>query len=107
MENLRASGLALGGGLDNAIVVDDNRVLNAEGLRYAEEFVKHKLLDAIGDLYCVGHPMLASYSAFRSGHELNNKLLRALLAEEHACEIVTFKDDKAAPLGFARLAPAW
>lgn len=107
VETLRASGLALGGGLDNAIVVDDNRVLNAEGLRYAEEFVKHKLLDAIGDLYCVGHPMLASYSAFRSGHELNNKLLRALLAEEHACEIVTFKDDKAAPLGFARLAPAW
>lgn len=107
VETLRASGLALGGGLDNAIVVDDNRVLNTEGLRYAEEFVKHKLLDAIGDLYCVGHSMLASYSAFRSGHELNNELLRALLAEEHACEIVTFKDDKAAPLGFARLAPAW
>jgi UDP-3-O-[3-hydroxymyristoyl] N-acetylglucosamine deacetylase len=107
VETLRASGLALGGGLDNAIVVDDNRVLNAEGLRYAEEFVKHKLLDAIGDLYCVGHPMLASYSAFRSGHALNNKLLRALLTEEHACEIVTFEDDKAAPLGFARLAPAW
>ncbi|TAN11976.1 MAG: UDP-3-O-acyl-N-acetylglucosamine deacetylase [Burkholderiaceae bacterium] len=107
VESLRASGLALGGGLDNAIVVDDNRVLNAEGLRYAEEFVKHKLLDAIGDLYCVGHPMLASYSAFRSGHALNNKLLRALLAEERACEIITFEDDKAAPSGFARLAPAW
>jgi UDP-3-O-[3-hydroxymyristoyl] N-acetylglucosamine deacetylase len=107
VEALRAHGLALGGGLDNAIVMDDTRVLNSDGLRYAEEFVKHKILDAIGDLYCVGHPMLAAYSAFRSGHALNNQLLRALLQTEGAWEIVTFKNDQQAPSGFARLASAW
>jgi UDP-3-O-[3-hydroxymyristoyl] N-acetylglucosamine deacetylase len=107
VEALRAHGLALGGGLDNAIVMDDTKVLNSEGLRYAEEFVKHKILDAIGDLYCVGHPMLAAYSAFRSGHALNNRLLRALLQTEGASEMITFAHDRQAPAGFAQLAPAW
>jgi UDP-3-O-[3-hydroxymyristoyl] N-acetylglucosamine deacetylase len=107
VEALRASGLALGGGLDNAIVMDDYKVLNSDGLRYEEEFAKHKILDAIGDLYCAGHPMLAAYSAFRSGHALNNRLLRALLAAPDACDLVTFEDEKKAPSGFAQLAPAW
>ena len=107
VEVLRTNGLALGGGLDNAIVMDDYKVLNAEGLRYDDEFVKHKLLDAIGDLYCLGKPLLASYSAFRSGHALNNKLLRELLARTDAWEIVTFEDESQAPRGFAQLAPAW
>ena len=107
VENLRAHGLALGGGLDNAIVMDDTKVLNSDGLRYAEEFAKHKILDAIGDLYCVGHPMLAAYSAFRSGHALNNQLLRALLQTEGAWEIVAFTDDQQVPAGFSRLASAW
>ncbi len=107
VEMMRANGLALGGGLDNAIVMDDTKVLNADGLRYAEEFAKHKMLDAIGDLYCVGHPMLAAYSAFRSGHALNNRLLRELLARTEAWEIVTFDNERQAPAGFAQLAPAW
>lgn len=107
VDMMRARGLALGGGFDNAIVMDDTKVLNNGGLRYAEEFAKHKLLDAIGDLYCVGHPLLAAYSAFRSGHALNNQLLRALLAQEDACELVTFEDARRAPAGFAQLAPAW
>jgi UDP-3-O-[3-hydroxymyristoyl] N-acetylglucosamine deacetylase len=107
VEALRAHGLARGGGLDNAIVMDDTKVLNSDGLRYAEEFAKHKILDAIGDLYCVGHPMLAAYSAFRSGHALNNQLLRTLLQTQGASEIVTFPDDRKAPAGFARLAAAW
>ena len=107
VENLRAHGLALGGGLDNAIVMDDTKVLNSDGLRYAEEFAKHKILDAIGDLYCVGHPILAAYSAFRSGHALNNRLLRALLQTQGASEIVTFADERHAPAGFTRLVPAW
>ena len=92
---MRANGLALGGGLDNAVVVDDYRVLNAEGLRYDDEFVKHKILDAMGDLYLIGKPLLAAYSAFRSGHALNNKLLRELLAQSDAYEIVTFEDETA------------
>lgn len=107
VEMMRARGLALGGGLDNAIVMDDTRVLNADGLRYDEEFAKHKILDAIGDLYCVGYPMLAAYSAFRSGHALNNRLLRELLAQPDAYEIVSFEHERQAPAGFARLAPAW
>ena len=107
VEMMRASGLALGGGLDNAIVMDDTRVLNEGGLRYAEEFAKHKLLDAIGDLYCVGHPLLAAYSAFRSGHALNNQLLRALLAKQDSWDIVTFQNERQAPTGFAQLARAW
>jgi len=107
VEMMRANGLALGGGLDNAIVMDDYKVLNADGLRYDDEFVKHKILDAMGDLYLIGHPLLASYSAFRSGHGLNNQLLRALLAQQDAYEWVTFEDVKQAPSGFAQPARAW
>ena len=93
--------------MDNAIVMDDYKVLNADGLRYDDEFVKHKILDAMGDLYLLGKPLLAAYSAFRSGHALNNKLLRELLADPGAHEIVTFDDEAQAPPGFAELAPAW
>ena len=107
VEMMRANGLALGGGLDNAIVMDDYKVLNAEGLRYDDEFVKHKILDAMGDLYLIGKPLLASYSAFRSGHALNNLLLRELLARTDAWEVVSFEDEKLAPTGFAQLARAW
>ena len=107
VEMMRANGLALGGGLDNAIVMDDTRVLNADGLRYAEEFAKHKILDAIGDLYCVGKPMLGAYAAFRSGHALNNRLLRTLLAGQGAWDIVSFNDERQAPAGFVQLARAW
>jgi UDP-3-O-[3-hydroxymyristoyl] N-acetylglucosamine deacetylase len=107
VEMMRANGLALGGGLDNAIVMDDYKVLNAEGLRYDDEFVKHKILDAMGDLYILGKPLLASYSAFRSGHALNNLLLRELLQRTDAWELETFADEKVAPKGFAQLARAW
>jgi len=107
VEAMRSRGLTLGGAMDNAIVVDDSRVLNAEGLRYDDEFVKHKLLDAIGDLYIAGRPMLARYTAFRSGHALNNRLLRKLFADPANSEIVTFDDAALAPPGFADLAPAW
>ena len=107
VEMMRANGLALGGGLDNAIVMDDYKVLNAEGLRYNDEFVKHKILDAMGDLYLLGKPLIGAYSAFRSGHGLNNKLLRALLAQPEAYEVVTFADERRAPRGLAQLAPAW
>ena len=107
VEMMRANGLALGGGLDNAIVMDDYKVLNSDGLRYNDEFVKHKILDAMGDLYLLGKPLLSAYSAFRSGHAMNNKLLRELLSRKDAYEIVTFDDEKAAPAGFATLARAW
>jgi UDP-3-O-[3-hydroxymyristoyl] N-acetylglucosamine deacetylase len=107
VEMMRARGLSLGGSMDNAIVVDDARVLNAGGLRYDDEFVKHKILDAIGDMYVVGHPMLAAYSAFKSGHALNNRLLRALLADPANYELASFDDASLAPAGFAELAPAW
>ena len=107
VEMMRANGLALGGGLDNAIVMDDYKVLNAEGLRYNDEFVKHKILDAMGDLYLLGKPLIAAYSAFRSGHALNNKLLRELLAHPEAYEVVSFEDERRAPKGLAQLAPAW
>ncbi len=106
-EVMRSRGLGLGGSMDNAIVVDDHRVLNSDGLRYDDEFVKHKILDAIGDLYVVGHPLLASYTAYKSGHAMNNLLLRALLAQKDAWEIVTFDDQAKAPRGMAELAPAW
>ncbi|CBW73846.1 UDP-3-O-[3-hydroxymyristoyl] N-acetylglucosamine deacetylase (EC 3.5.1.-) [Mycetohabitans rhizoxinica HKI 454] len=101
VEMMRELGLARGGSMDNAIVLDEYRVLNNDGLRYGDEFVKHKMLDAIGDLYVVGYPLLASYTAYKSGHGLNNALLRELLAHEDAYEIVTFADQKAAPRGFA------
>ncbi|WP_310463209.1 UDP-3-O-acyl-N-acetylglucosamine deacetylase [Sphaerotilus sp.] len=107
VEMMRSRGLSLGGSMDNAIVIDDYRVLNADGLRYDDEFVKHKILDAIGDLHVCGKPLLADYTAFKSGHALNNKLLRKLLADETAWEIVTFPDETLAPQGMAELAPAW
>jgi UDP-3-O-[3-hydroxymyristoyl] N-acetylglucosamine deacetylase len=107
VEMMRSRGLALGGSMDNAIVMDERRVLNAEGLRYDDEFVKHKILDAIGDLYMVGHPLIGAYSAYKSGHALNNKLLRAVLADPDSYEIVTFADIRQAPRGLAELAPAW
>jgi UDP-3-O-[3-hydroxymyristoyl] N-acetylglucosamine deacetylase len=107
VETMRSRGLGLGGSMDNVIVIDDSRVLNSEGLRYVDEFAKHKILDAIGDLHVLGQPLLASYSAFRSGHALNNRLLRALLADPSAHETVTFDDVSKAPKGFAELAPAW
>ncbi|WP_298236077.1 UDP-3-O-acyl-N-acetylglucosamine deacetylase [uncultured Azohydromonas sp.] len=107
VDAMRARGLSLGGSMDNAIVVDDTRVLNAEGLRYDDEFVKHKILDAMGDLYIAGHPLLAAYSAYKSGHALNNKLLRALLADPSAWEIVTFADERQAPQGFTQPVRAW
>ena len=107
VDAMRARGLTLGGSMDNAIVVDDQRVLNIGGLRYDDEFVKHKILDAIGDMYIAGHPLLAAYSAFRSGHALNNRLLRALLDDPTAYEITVFERAGDAPRGFAELAPAW
>lgn len=101
VETLRGMGLARGGSLENAIVMDEFRILNTGGLRYRNEFVRHKILDAMGDLYLVGHPLLASYTAHKSGHGLNNKLLRALLADETAYEIVTFNNAAAAPAAYA------
>ncbi len=97
VEMLRSHGLAQGGSLDNAIVMDEYRVLNSDGLRFDDEFVKHKILDAIGDLYLVGHPLLAAYSANKSGHALNNALLRELLAHADAYEIATFGERREAP----------
>ena len=107
VEMMRSRGLALGGSMDNAVVVDDYKILNGEGLRYDDEFVKHKILDAIGDMQVLGHPLLAAYSAFKSGHALNNRLLRKLLGDRSAFEIVTFDDAAQAPVGLAELAPAW
>ncbi|MCY7307468.1 MAG: UDP-3-O-acyl-N-acetylglucosamine deacetylase [Rhodoferax sp.] len=107
VETMRVNGLALGGGLDNAIVMDDYKILNSDGLRYDDEFVKHKILDAMGDMYMLGKPLLAAYSAFRSGHELNNRLARELLSRKDAWELVSFDDAQTAPRGFAELAPAW
>ncbi len=107
VEAMRARGLTLGGSMDNAIVVDDSRVLNADGLRYDDEFAKHKILDAIGDLFNAGHTMLAHYTAYKSGHALNNLLLRALLSRPDAWERVTCPDERQAPAGFAERAPAW
>jgi UDP-3-O-[3-hydroxymyristoyl] N-acetylglucosamine deacetylase len=104
VETLRALGLARGGSLQNAIVMDEYRILNSDGLRYDNEFVRHKILDAIGDLYLVGHPLLASYTAHKSGHTLNNQLLRALLDQPDAYEIVTFDTLESAPRAYARQA---
>ena len=116
IESLRANGLALGGSLNNAIVMDEYRVLNSDGLRYDDEFAKHKILDAIGDLYIGGYPLLGAYAAYKSGHAMNNKLLRALLADATAFELVTFVNAADAPAYFqpapatstgAGVAPAW
>lgn len=101
VETLRGMGLARGGSLENAIVMDEYRILNPDGLRYDNEFVRHKILDAIGDLYLIGHPLLASYVAHKSGHTLNNLLLRALLAQPDAYEIVSFDKLEAAPRAYA------
>ncbi len=97
VESMRSQGLALGGSLDNAIVMDEFRVLNADGLRYEDEFVKHKALDAIGDLYLLGHPVIGAYSAYKSGHALNNELLRKLMEDESSWESVTFLKPEEAP----------
>ncbi|MGH9650508.1 MAG: UDP-3-O-acyl-N-acetylglucosamine deacetylase [Terriglobales bacterium] len=102
VETMRAQGLALGGSLDNAIVMDEYRVLNTDGLRYEDEFVKHKVLDAIGDLYLVGHPLIGAFSAHKSGHALNNQLLRATLDQADAWELVSFERAEEAPAGLAR-----
>ncbi|MBT5219242.1 MAG: UDP-3-O-acyl-N-acetylglucosamine deacetylase [Woeseia sp.] len=105
VEALRAQNLTLGGSMDNAIVLDDYRILNEDGLRYSNEFVIHKILDAIGDIYLLGHSLIGEFSAHKSGHDLNNKLLRALLADESAWEEVTFNDPQKAPISYA--APAY
>jgi UDP-3-O-[3-hydroxymyristoyl] N-acetylglucosamine deacetylase len=108
VEAMRAAGLGLGGSLQNAVVLDEYRVLNSEGLRYDNEFVKHKVLDAIGDLYLLGHPLIGQYTAFKSGHGLNNAVARALLARTDAFEIVTFAEPTEVPSAFKgwQLSPA-
>ncbi len=103
VEALRSNGLALGGSMDNAIVMDEYRVLNSDGLRYADEFVKHKLLDAIGDLYLAGYPLIGAFSAHKSGHALNNLLLRALLENQEAWEYASFEREEDAPVALTRL----
>jgi len=106
IEFLRENNLALGGSLDNAIVVDDDKVINEDGLRYADEFVKHKILDAIGDLYLLGHSLIGEFKGFKSGHALNNKLLLALLENTDAWEKVSFENDEDAPIAFMRSIPS-
>ncbi len=102
IEYLRQNNLALGGSQENAIVLDDYRVLNEDGLRYDNEFVKHKILDSIGDLYLLGHSLIGAFSGYKSGHELNNKLLLALLADSEAWDEVTFEDSAKAPISYAQ-----
>ena len=104
VEQLREDGLALGGGLDNAVVLDEYRVLNAEGLRFGDEFIRHKVLDAIGDLYLMGNPLLGAFSAHKSGHALNNRLLRELIANPDAWDKVSFERADEAPAGVRGLA---
>jgi UDP-3-O-[3-hydroxymyristoyl] N-acetylglucosamine deacetylase len=99
---MRARNLALGGNLDNAIVLDDSKVLNEGGLRYEDEFVKHKILDAIGDLYLLGYSLIGEFSGFKSGHGLNNRLLRALLADTEAWEAVVFERPEDTPISYVR-----
>ena len=102
IEQLHERELALGGSIDNAVVMDDYRVLNEDGLRYRDEFVKHKILDVIGDLYLLGHGLIGAFSGYKSGHELNNKLLRTLVADESAWERITFDDVSDVPMTFSR-----
>ena len=102
VEDLKDSGLALGGGLDNAVVLDEHSVLNSDGLRFADEFIRHKLLDAMGDLYLLGRPLLGAFIAHKSGHALNNKLARAALAEPGVLETVVFERAEEVPAGIAR-----
>lgn len=104
-EALRAKNLVLGGSLNNAVVVDDYRVLNEDGLRYDDEFVKHKILDAIGDLYLLGHSLIGAFEGNKSGHALNNRLLRALLADQSAWELVSFDDKDKSPISFIQAMP--
>jgi len=106
LEFMRERNLALGGSMDNAIVLDEYRVLNDDGLRYADEFVRHKILDAVGDLYLAGHPIIGAYEGFKSGHALNNKLVRALLAQQSAWEEVSFTDAEQVPVAYGAVAPA-
>lgn len=106
LEYMRERNLGLGGSMDNAIVLDEFRVLNDDGLRYADEFVRHKILDAVGDLYLAGHPIIGAYEGFKSGHALNNMLVRALMAEESAWEEVSFRGDEPAPMAFGAPQPA-
>ena len=106
LEFMRERNLGLGGSMDNAIVLDEFRVLNDDGLRYADEFVRHKILDAVGDLYLAGHPIIGAYEAHKSGHALNNKLVRALLAEQSAWEVATFDDPAQAPASYVGAAAA-
>ena len=103
---LREMNLVLGGNLSNAVVVDDYRVLNEDGLRYEDEFVKHKILDAIGDLYLLGHSLIGAFHGHKSGHALNNRLLRKLLEDKTAWELVSFKDEVELPINFMRPSPA-
>jgi len=106
IEYLRSKGLAQGGSMDNAIVVDEYRILNEDGLRYEDEFVKHKVLDAIGDLYLLGNSLLCEYKAHKSGHSLNNRALRLLMEQKDAWEFVTFEDESRAPIIFSKAASA-
>ena len=105
LEMMRARNLALGGNLDNAIVLDDFRVLNEDGLRYEDEFVKHKILDAIGDLYLLGHSLIGEFSGHKSGHKLNNQLLRKLIADTATWESVVFEKPSDAPIAYVQPPP--
>ena len=105
LEMLRSAGLARGGGMDNAIVMDNFRVLNEDGLRYEDEFVKHKVLDAIGDLYLLGHPLIGAFSGHKSGHSLNNRILRTLMADKDAWELVSYEESDKAAISFMRAVP--
>lgn len=100
IEKLRANNLALGGSMDNAIVVDDKRILNTEGLRFDDEFVRHKILDALGDLYLIGYPIIGQFNAYKSGHALNNLLVREILSDQNSFEIVTFYDNVSCPITY-------
>ncbi len=104
VENLREMGLARGGSMGNAVVMDEYRILNSDGLRYEDEFVRHKILDAIGDLYLIGHPLLATFTAHKSGHALNNALLLKLLEQPDAYEVVSFDTPESAPRSYVRQA---
>ncbi len=106
VELLRERNLVLGGSLDNAVVVDDYRIVNEDGLRYEDECVKHKILDAIGDLYLLGYSLIGAFEGYKSGHALNNRLLKELLADEAAWELVSFKDQKTLPISFMQALPS-
>lgn len=105
LEYLRQHNLALGGSLDNAVVLDDDSVMNEEGLRYPNEFVRHKMLDAVGDLFVIGHPLLAKFSAYKSGHAINNALIRAVLSDPSTYQMVTFEDKKTCPIAYVDVLP--